>query len=93
MNFSEEKERYYIDIQAQYPLYENPLLGRQQPYQEVLIHCICGAHYRILANGAPEDLSINCRNCGKSISECVGISFHSGDVFNAYRTNIRKKEQ
>ena len=78
-----ESYKYYMNI---YPLYENPELDLNKESVEMLINCLCGAGYRICANGNQPIVAIpdgiSCKNCGELAKEQT-VSGHSAGLFNA----------
>ena len=84
------REEVYNQFVETYPLYENPQLNEEEEMREMLISCMCGAGYRIIANGCIPIVTISnnitCKNCGKPAKNQI-ISGHSGGIFNA---TIRK---
>lgn len=85
----EDNATTYVWYQERYPLYPNPALDTEARTVEVLVHCPCGAGYRLRLNGQPPwgslppTLDISCRNCGVSVHQATSISGHSGQIFNA----------
>jgi hypothetical protein len=73
------------------PLYRNPTLDFDAPFNEVLIDCRCGARFRILVNcerpicsfeELGQRITAQCGNCHTYVQAALAFHQHSAGTFN-----------